>query len=63
MAGRKVSKAKDPGPPTNPRLGQLFFDTATKTIRKWNGKNWGEELRPGEIAGKKINSERTNENE
>lgn len=35
-------KSKHISPPTNPRLGQLYFDPPTSTMRAWNGKRWEE---------------------
>jgi len=37
-------------PPKNPVIGQLFYDSMTGTMRKWNGKDWTEEVRPGELS-------------
>jgi hypothetical protein len=50
MSGRKLKKKNDTSPPANPRFGQLWYDTTTKTIRKWDGQHWASEVRPGETA-------------
>jgi hypothetical protein len=42
MAGKKLSKGIDSGPPTNPRIGLLYYDTMTGTLRMWDGTKWAE---------------------
>lgn len=50
MSGKKLTKRNDKGLPKNPRIGQLWYDSWTRTMRQWNGDNWVTEVRPGDIA-------------
>lgn len=34
--------------PSNPKIGQLYYDHPTGTMRKWDGKHW-KETTPTEI--------------
>lgn len=53
MTGRKIRSGQSEfSPPENPRIGQLFYDSMTSTMRRWNGKDWTTEVRPGEISNK-----------
>ena len=54
MSGRKIRPGDDPGPPKNPRIGQLYYDSMTETMRKWNGKDWTTQVRPGQIAKEEL---------
>lgn len=56
MTGRKI-KNSDTSPPANPRIGKLWYDAMTGTMRKWNGKDWTTEVKPGEIVKKGISDE------
>lgn len=47
---RKLHKKNDPKPPSQPRTGQLWYDEASQTMRRWNGKDWTTEVKPGEVA-------------
>ena len=37
-----MRKSKGNGRPLNPRLGQLWFEPASRSMRKWDGKKWAE---------------------
>lgn len=50
MSGRKLTKKNDNAPPRDPKYGQLWYDTVTRTLRKWDGQHWATEVRPGETA-------------
>lgn len=50
MSGRKLTKKNDDSPPRDPKYGQLWYDTTTRTIRKWDGQHWATEVKPGETA-------------
>jgi hypothetical protein len=49
MTGRRVKQSQY-SPPKNPVVGQLYYDLVSETLRRWNGKDWTTEVKPGEIA-------------
>jgi hypothetical protein len=52
MKAYEIMKKQHKGSPRNPRLGQIWFEPYTATMRVWNGRHWQE------TSGKEIKAKK-----